>query len=176
MQLKSGSKLTGVLKSADAKGVVITVKKQVKPEGAKRKITVEEDQLYSFDEIKYSFGKIMIFLHINENDQSGLFLLTRSIDQRYWEYDSWEINLSIGDQLYKNGDRPIWYTLNRKLSDDIKLDNIFSEIKSLCKSLNEISFNKKIIEYYNIDESKISVVDEIMFNRLIKINGLLDNV
>ena len=129
-----------------------------------------------FDETKYSFGKIMIFLHINENDQSGLFLLTRSIDQRYWEYDSWEINLSIGDQLYKNGDRPIWYTLNRKLSDDIKLDNIFSEIKSLCKSLNEISFNKKIIEYYNIDESKISVVDDIMFNRLIKINGLLDNV
>jgi len=54
MQLKSGSKLTGVLKSADAKGVVITVKKQVKPEGAKRKITVEEDQLYSFDEIKYT--------------------------------------------------------------------------------------------------------------------------
>ena len=129
-----------------------------------------------FDEIKYSFGKIMIFLHINENDQSGLFLLTRSIDQRYWEYDSWEINLSIGDQLYKNGDRPIWYNLNRKLSDDIKLDDIFSEIKSLCKSLNEISFNKKIIEYYNIDESKISVVDDIMFNRLIKINGLLDNV
>ena len=54
MQLKSGSKLTGVLKSADAKEVVITVKKQVKPEGAKRKITVEEDQLYSFDEIKYT--------------------------------------------------------------------------------------------------------------------------
>lgn len=129
-----------------------------------------------FEEIKYSFGKIMIFLHINENDQSGLFLLSRSIDQRYWEYDSWEINLSIGDQLYKNGDRPIWYILSRKLSDDIKLDDIFNEIKSLCKSLNQTSFNEKIIKYYNIDESKISVIDNIMFNRLIKINGLLDNI
>jgi ribosome maturation factor RimP len=54
MQLKSGVKLTGVLKSADEKGAVITVKKQVKPEGAKRKMTVEEDQFYPFDEIKYT--------------------------------------------------------------------------------------------------------------------------
>jgi ribosome maturation factor RimP len=54
MQLKSGVKLTGVLKSADEKGAVITVKKQVKPEGAKRKMTVEENQFYPFDEIKYT--------------------------------------------------------------------------------------------------------------------------
>lgn len=130
-----------------------------------------------FDEIKYSFGKIMIFLHINENDQSGLFLLTRSIDPRYWEYgDFWQINLCIGDILYKNGDRPITYILNRQITDDIKLDKIFDEMKSLCKSLNETSFNKKIIEYYNIDESKISVVDTIMYDRLIKLNELLDEI
>jgi len=54
MQLKSGSKFTGVLKSADENGVIITVKKNVKPEGAKRKVTVEEDQFYPFDEIKYT--------------------------------------------------------------------------------------------------------------------------
>ena len=40
MLLKSGTKLTGVLKSADENGVVVTVEKQVKPEGAKRKVTV----------------------------------------------------------------------------------------------------------------------------------------
>ncbi len=40
MLLKNGSKLTGVLKSADENGVVVSVEKKVKPEGAKRKVTV----------------------------------------------------------------------------------------------------------------------------------------
>ncbi|MCD8265214.1 MAG: ribosome assembly cofactor RimP [Tannerellaceae bacterium] len=52
--LKSGIKQTGVLKSADENGIVIAVEKKIKPEGAKRKITVEEDLSYSFEEIKYT--------------------------------------------------------------------------------------------------------------------------
>jgi len=54
MLLKNGSKLTGVLKSADENGVVVSVEKKVKPEGAKRKVTVVEDESYTFDEIKYT--------------------------------------------------------------------------------------------------------------------------
>lgn len=54
MLLKSGSKLTGLLKSVDDNGVVVSVEKRVKPEGAKRKITVMEDESYTFDEIKYT--------------------------------------------------------------------------------------------------------------------------
>lgn len=54
MVLRNGTKLTGVLKAADESGVVLTVEKQVKPEGSKRKITVTEDQSYTFDEIKYT--------------------------------------------------------------------------------------------------------------------------
>ena len=50
--LASGMKLTGILKSADEHGIVLTVEKQVKPEGAKRKITVEEDLAYTYNEIK----------------------------------------------------------------------------------------------------------------------------
>lgn len=50
--LAGGGKLTGVLKSADEAGIVLTVQKQVKPEGAKRKITVEEDLAYPYNEIK----------------------------------------------------------------------------------------------------------------------------
>ena len=42
--LAGGGKLTGVLKSADEAGIVLTVQKQVKPEGAKRKITVGNNQ------------------------------------------------------------------------------------------------------------------------------------
>ena len=54
MLLKNGSKLTGVLKSADENGVVVSVEKKVKPEGAKRKVTVVEDESYTIDEIKYT--------------------------------------------------------------------------------------------------------------------------
>ena len=50
--LASGMKLTGILKSADENGILLTVEKQVKPEGAKRKITVEEDLAYTYNEIK----------------------------------------------------------------------------------------------------------------------------
>lgn len=51
---RNGVKLTGVLKSADEDSFVVTVTRQVKPEGAKRKITVEEDQTYTYNEIKYT--------------------------------------------------------------------------------------------------------------------------
>ena len=50
--LKNGIKLSGLLKSADDKGIVLSLEKQVKPEGAKRKVTVQEDVIYTFDEIK----------------------------------------------------------------------------------------------------------------------------
>ncbi|MDR1879937.1 MAG: ribosome assembly cofactor RimP [Tannerellaceae bacterium] len=56
--LKSGVKTTGILKSAGESGVVLTVEKQVKPDGAKRKVTVQEDQPYAFDEIKYAKYRI----------------------------------------------------------------------------------------------------------------------
>ena len=54
MLLKSGIKLTGILKAADEKDVTITLEKKVKSEGAKRKTTIEEDRTYSYDEIKYT--------------------------------------------------------------------------------------------------------------------------
>jgi ribosome maturation factor RimP len=52
--LKNGIKLTGTLKSADTHAIVIAVAKQIKPEGAKRKVTVHEDRTYPYDEIKYT--------------------------------------------------------------------------------------------------------------------------
>jgi ribosome maturation factor RimP len=54
MLLKSGIKLTGILKDADDNGATITVEKKVKEQGAKRKTTVTEDRAYSYDEIKYT--------------------------------------------------------------------------------------------------------------------------
>ena len=51
---KSGVKHTGVLKAVDEKEIILTVLKQIKPEGAKRKVTVEEDITFLYEEMKYA--------------------------------------------------------------------------------------------------------------------------
>ena len=49
---KSGIKYIGILKTVDDKQIVLTIQKQIKPEGAKRKVTVEEDVAFLYEEIK----------------------------------------------------------------------------------------------------------------------------
>jgi len=54
-----GIKYIGILKTVDENSIVLTVRKQIKPEGAKRKVTIEEDLTFLFDDIKhakYSFN------------------------------------------------------------------------------------------------------------------------
>lgn len=51
---KDGRKLSGILKSNDSEGFVLTLTKMVKPDGAKKKIAVEEDLSFKYDEIKYT--------------------------------------------------------------------------------------------------------------------------
>jgi ribosome maturation factor RimP len=57
--LKNGMTLKGILQSADESGFTLTVTKQIKPEGSKRKETVMEDQTYLYDEIKYAKNRII---------------------------------------------------------------------------------------------------------------------
>jgi ribosome maturation factor RimP len=52
--LKEGKKFLGILKDADESKIVLTIEKQVKPEGSKRKITQSEDLMFSYNEIKYT--------------------------------------------------------------------------------------------------------------------------
>ncbi len=52
--VNDGRKLTGILKEADENHFVITVKKKVKVEGAKRPKLVEEDVDLTYSEIKYT--------------------------------------------------------------------------------------------------------------------------
>ncbi|HBK32756.1 MAG TPA: ribosome assembly cofactor RimP, partial [Porphyromonadaceae bacterium] len=49
---KDGRKLSGILSSSDSEGFTLTVKRRVKPEGAKRKIEIEEDLRFVYEEIK----------------------------------------------------------------------------------------------------------------------------
>lgn len=49
---KAGIKMTGVLKSSDSEKITLQLEKQIKPEGAKRKIIVSEDTEIPFENIK----------------------------------------------------------------------------------------------------------------------------
>jgi len=49
---KSGVKYSGILKIVDENEFVLTIQRQIKPEGAKRKVTVEEDITFLYEEIK----------------------------------------------------------------------------------------------------------------------------
>ena len=51
---KEGKKFSAMLKDATEESFTVTVTKQVKPEGAKRKVTVEEDVVFPYNEVKYT--------------------------------------------------------------------------------------------------------------------------
>ena len=51
---KEGKKLEGVLKEANEENMTLTIRKKVKPEGAKRPKMVEEDMTYTYNDIKYT--------------------------------------------------------------------------------------------------------------------------
>lgn len=51
---KGGQKISGELKSCDDTQFMVTITKMEKPEGAKRKIAVEEDLSFKYDEVKYT--------------------------------------------------------------------------------------------------------------------------
>ncbi len=51
---KAGVKLTGILKEATENGIILAIEKKIKPEGSKRKVTIEEDLDFKYEEIKYT--------------------------------------------------------------------------------------------------------------------------
>ena len=54
MMTAEGTKLKGVLKEADEKGIVISLEKKITPEGAKRPKKMIVDESYSFEQIKHT--------------------------------------------------------------------------------------------------------------------------
>ncbi len=51
---KDGRKISGILTEANEQEFVVAIEKLVKPEGAKRKIKVIENTVFSYDQIKYT--------------------------------------------------------------------------------------------------------------------------
>ncbi len=127
----------------------------------------------SFDRIKKSWNGILIFLHIEECTQEGLFFLARCMDRRYWEHGhKWRIELEVGDVEHMNGDRPINYNLFRAFQEGDTEQVIMDECKSLFDNMMHHFNHDNFMTGYNMNKEEFHLVDDVAFDRRVKLNDL----
>jgi hypothetical protein len=127
----------------------------------------------SFNKMKSGWYGLLIFLHIEECTQEGLFFLVRSINRRYWEHgNKWRIELDCGDVEYINGDRPISYSIFRPFQDGDTEQTILDECKSLLDSMNNHFNIDSFMKGFNMDKNEYHLVDEVAFDRRVKLENL----
>lgn len=127
----------------------------------------------TFDKMNKHLKGLLIFLHIEEGKQEGLFFLTRSIDRRYWEFgNKWQIQMEVGDTLYENGDRPITYFIWRAFEDSDTEQTILDECKSLTDNMNHHFNHDGFMKSFNMKSEGYHVVDEVAFERRTKLEDL----
>ena len=127
----------------------------------------------TFTNIKEKWNGILIFLHIEECTQEGLFFLTRCMDRRYWEYgNKWRIELEVGDMEYPNGDRPITYMIFRPLQDGDTEQDIIDESLSLVHNMNGHFDRDTFMKHFNMKKEEYHLVDEVAFDRRVKLENL----
>ncbi|MDD3077840.1 MAG: ribosome assembly cofactor RimP [Paludibacter sp.] len=51
---KDGKKLTGIISSVQPESFILQIEKTIKPEGAKRKTTVQESTTFNYSDLKYT--------------------------------------------------------------------------------------------------------------------------
>jgi len=125
---------------------------------------------HSFSKIKSRWSGPYIFFHCSERDAEGLFFLTRSLDSRYWEFGHlWRIELSCGDQIHTNGDRPITYNIFRPLTENETEEDINKEIESLINNMHYHFHHDNFMTGYNMDRTKYDLQE---WKREMKLNDL----
>ena len=128
-----------------------------------------------FSKMKSGWNGLLIFLHIEECTQEGLFFLTRCLDRRYWEHgNKWRIELEVGDVEYPNGDRPITYMIFRPLQDGDTEKDIIDECKSLIHNMNDHFNHDGFMNHsgFNMNKEEYYLVDETAFDRRVKLEKL----
>ena len=127
----------------------------------------------SFDKIKKKWNGVLVFLHIEECCQEGLFFLARCMDRRYWEHGhKWRIELEVGDVEHMNGDRPINYNLYRPFQEGDNEQVIIDEFKSLLDNMMHHFNHDGFMDLYNMDRKEYHIVEEVAFNRREKLEDL----
>jgi hypothetical protein len=124
----------------------------------------------SFDKIKSNWGGTCLFFWSDEKESEGLFFLTRCIDTRYWEWGHlWRIELTVGDQLHTNGDRPLTYNIYRPFIGEETEEEIDKEISSLINNLHHHFHHNNFMSGFNMDRRKYDLKE---WRREIKLNDL----
>ena len=127
----------------------------------------------SFDRIKKGWNGVLIFLHIEECTQEGLFFLTRCMDRRYWEHgNKWRIELEAGDNEHLNGDRPINYNLFRPFQEGDNEQIIIDECKSLFDNMMDHFNHDNFMTHFNMDRKEYHLVDEVAYDRRVKLENI----
>lgn len=109
----------------------------------------------SYDQIKSRWSGPLIFLHIDEGEQEGLFFLTRVLDKRYFQHGHlWRIELTCGDTPYKNGDRPITYQIFRPLTGIESEETLLQECRDLIDNMVYHFNHDAFMNIYRLDRSK----------------------
>lgn len=109
----------------------------------------------TFSEIKSRWQGPLIFLHIDEAEQEGLFFLTRVLDKRYFQHGHlWRIELSVCDLNYNNGDRPITYQIFRPLVGFESEETLVREYSDLIENMAYHFSNDNFMESYRMDREK----------------------
>ena len=126
-----------------------------------------------FDRIKSGWNGALIFLHIEEFTQEGLFFLVRCIDKRYWEHGhKWRIELSVSDSEHLNGDRPILYHIFRPFQEGDCEQDIIDECKSLNDNMMYHFNHESFMKEFKMNKEEYHLVDEVAFDRRVKIENL----
>jgi hypothetical protein len=124
----------------------------------------------TFDKIKSRWGGCMIFFWSDEKDAEGLFFLTRCMDSRYWQFGHrWRIELSCGDQIHQNGDRPITYNIFRVFTEEETEEEIDKEIEDLIDSMHYHFHHDNFMSGFNMDRTKYDLKE---WKREMKLNDL----
>jgi hypothetical protein len=124
----------------------------------------------SFDKIKSNWGGCCLFFYSDEKDAEGLFFLTRCLDTRYWEFGHlWRIEITCGDQIHSNGDKPITYNIYRPFIGQESEVEIDKEISSLIDNMYYHFHDDNFMTGYSMNRTKYDLKE---WKREIKLNDL----
>jgi len=115
---------------------------------------------HTFDKIKSDWGGACLFFYSDEKDTEGLFFLIRSMDTRYWEFGHlWRIEITCGDQIHQNGDRPITYNIYRPFIEKETEEELDKEIESLIDNMKYHFNHDAFMSGFNMNRKKYGLKD-----------------
>lgn len=115
------------------------------------------------------YSSVPVSIWFNSKNPIGLFILTRSLDKRYWRYGyDWDITLSVGDS-FDNNYLPTTYCLHPNITMD--KEHVKRDMISLVDNIECHYDDKYFLEHYgiNLEEHKSNI---FIHNRNVKIDKI----